>query len=331
MQYKSNKGLTGWAQVGLLLLLTGVGMMLGGLIQLVMAYILVPANTPYEKMADAFLRVMKDPNHVNTIRWMQFISTFFLFLLPAYIFSRVANGKEWIWMGFSKYINLHQIMLGFLIIFTASILGGPLQQLSEQVVSLFPSLNQVAINMERIYNEQVLAMGHISSNSDFMIALIIMAFLPALFEELFFRGILQNLLVKWWKQPIWAILVVSLLFSLIHASIYLFLTRALLGFALGWMYYKTRNLWVNIVAHFINNALAAAQMFLLSMKGEKIEVSKLDMQVEWWQGLIAAGVLFFLFHLLEKYSVVNRMKIYNREEALKVNYPEGHPIAGASQ
>lgn len=327
MQYLSNKGLTGWAQIGLILLLTGVGLIIGGIVQMAMAFAMLPEGTSLLSLTDELLKAMKNPQNVSLLRWMQFISTFLLFFVPAYIFSRVANGKEWIWMGFSKYINLHQVMLGFLIIFTANMLGSPLQQLSEMIVSFSPSLKQAALHMEQLYNDQVLAMAHISGSGEFILVLIIMAFFPALFEELFFRGILQNVLVKWWKQPLLAIIITSLLFSLIHASIYLFLTRALLGFVLGWMYFKTRNLWVNIVAHFINNALAATQMFVMSQKGEKIDVSKMDMPVEWWQALIAAGVLYFLFHLLEKYSSVNRMRIINCEEAMKVNYPQGQPLA----
>jgi membrane protease YdiL (CAAX protease family) len=143
-----------------------------------------------------------------------------------------------------------------------------------------------------------------------------MAFFPALFEEMFFRGALQNLLVRWWKMPILAIFVTALLFSLIHASVYLFLSRLLLGFVLGYLFYETKNLWVNTIAHFLNNLLALAQLFAMSRKHQPVDPSAIDQKVEWWLALIALFSLIFLFKLLHRYSVRNRMKIYTKEQRL---------------
>ena len=328
MQYKSNKGMTGWAQLGLLFVLVGAGLVFGTLIQVIVSLGMLPEVTSIKNTQSTLLKAMQDPKNTNTFRWLQFISTFFIFFIPSYVYSRMANGKEWIWMGFSKYINLHQGLLGFLIMFTVGALGGYLQQISKWLVSFAPNLDIIAQKMESFYNDQILAMSHISGTADFFIVLVIMAFLPAVFEELFFRGVVQNLLEKWWKKPFLAIIITAVLFSFIHNSIYLFLTRAIMGFALGYMYYITRNVWTNIAAHFINNAMAAIQMLVLSRNGEQPNLNEMDVNINWWQSILAAAILIFLFHLLEKYSVVNRMKIHNREESLKVNYPEGHPIAG---
>jgi hypothetical protein len=124
-----------------------------------------------------------------------------------------------------------------------------------------------------------------------------------------------------------AIVFTSLLFSLIHSSAYLFLSRAVLGFVLGWMFYKTRNLWVNVIAHFLNNAIALAQLFSMSNRKEKLDVSKLDPKVDWWFGLIAIGILFFLFRFLNRYSVKNRMKINAREQTLRATAIPDNPFA----
>ena len=143
-----------------------------------------------------------------------------------------------------------------------------------------------------------------------------MAFFPAMFEEVFFRGALQNLLVRWWKNPFIAILVTSLVFSLIHMSVYLFLSRAILGFVLGLLYHKTKNIWVNIIAHFLNNAIAMAQLFYMSTRAEKLDLDKLDPSYPLWIGIAAFGVLVFLFWLLDKYSKQNRLKIDAQENLL---------------
>ena len=99
------------------------------------------------------------------------------------------------------------------------------------------------------YTEQVLALSNLKAGRILM-AIVIMAF-SALFEEIFPRS-LQTLLERWWKKPLLALIAASLVFSLIHLSVYLFLSRALLGgFVLGLMYQRSKNIWVNVIAQFL--------------------------------------------------------------------------------
>ena len=316
MQYKSNKGFTGLGQLGMLILFIGVGMILAAIIQFIIGMQMIPSGTSFEKMGDAMLKAMEDPKNVNAARWLQFFSTLMMFCIPALMYSFVCHGKQLLWLGFSKYINLQQIVIGFLIIFTANIAAGSLQDLTEMITKHFPSLDAYAIKLENMYNDQVMALSHIQGIPDLLLSLVIMAFLPAMFEELFFRGALQQILIKWWKKPLIAIIVTSLIFSLIHMSVYLFLSRAVLGFVLGLMFYKTKNIWVNIVAHFLNNAIAVFQVYVLTMKNKKIDVSKMDVKMDWWFGIVGAVALYYLFVFLKKYSEDNSMKIYVKEQAM---------------
>ena len=194
-------------------------------------------------------------------------------------------------------------------------------------MTYFPSINQIAKNLEDLYNDQVVALSHLNGFSDLFSALIIMAFFPALFEELFFRGMIQTFFTKWWKKPILAIIVTSIIFSLIHMSIYLFISRAILGFVLGLMFYKTRNIWVNTIAHFLNNAIAVFQMYALSTTKTKIEASQLDPKFDWWVAVLAIIVLYYLFRCLQKVSEDNKMKIYTQEQSLLVHENQGNPLA----
>jgi membrane protease YdiL (CAAX protease family) len=85
-----------------------------------------------------------------------------------------------------------------------------------------------------------------------------------------------------------------------------------LGFVLGMMYYKTRNIWVNIIAHFLNNAIAVAQLYAMSRNNKPVDVSKIDPKVEWWLGIVAIVILFFLFRFLARYSEKNKMKFLQK-------------------
>ncbi len=327
MQYKSNKGFTGIGQLGMLLLFLGAGLMLTSVLQLLIGFSIVPPGTPLSQLGTAMLEALKDPANVSASRMLQVVGTLCVLFIPAALYSWVCNGKNPFWLGFNKYMNLYQVAIGFLLIFMANLLAMPLQEASKKVIALFPSLDAIAKSLEAAYNEQVLLLSNLTSVPEYILALIIMAFFPAMFEEVFFRGALQNILVKWWKNPLLGIIVTALIFSMIHLSVYLFVSRAILGFVLGLIYFKTKNLWVNIVAHFLNNAIAVSQMFFLSIKKAKVDVGELDPKVDWWMGLLAVVALFVFFRLLEKHSESNKMKIYAREQALLIHEPGGNPLA----
>lgn len=319
MQYRSNKGFTGWSQFGMLILFLGLGILATGFFQLIIGYFIIPKGTPYIQMESALLQAMKNPKNVTAIRIMQIIGGFFTLFMPALLYSIICNGKKVIWLGFNKYINIYQILIGALIIFSANYMASPLEDISKKIIGHFPSVDILAQNLENQYDEQVEMLGHIRSLNDFFLSMLIMAFLPALFEEMFFRGALQSLLVKWWKQPLIAIIVTSIIFSLIHMSYYLFLNRALLGFALGMMFYQTKNIWVNVFAHFINNAFVIGQMYFMSTKAEKIDITQIDSNLDWWFAVPFAILLYFLFKMLNKHSQENKMKAYAQEQLLADN------------
>jgi hypothetical protein len=326
MEYKSVKGYTGAAQLGFLFVFIGAGFILAMITQFIIVMKMVPAGTGFEKLPDAMLTAMKDPKNVFYSRLLQVSGTFFMLFIPAVIFSWISNGRNKFWLGFNPYINLYQVLLGFLIVFTAGIMASPLGDLTKAILVHFPSWDASAKKLDDIYNEQALIMSNLKSWPEFLIGLFIMAFLPAMFEEVFFRGAMQNFFVRWWKRPIIAIIVTSLVFSLVHSSIYLFLTRAALGFVLGLMYYKTKNIWTNIIAHFLNNAIVLAQLFSMSNSKEQLDMSKVDPKIEWWLGIIAAGILVFLFRFLNKYSVKNIFKI-NAKEQLLIAETSSNPFA----
>lgn len=316
MQYKSLKGYSGPAQLGMLLVFLVVGFILAAAAQLFIGMQMIPEGTPMTKMGDAMMKAMLDPANITLARTAQVLGTFLLLFVPAVLYCLVVHGKDFFWLGFNAHFTAKQVLVGFFLILVANLLASPLADLSKSVVANYPALDAYAKRLEDAYNEQVLALSNLKSWGEFILAVFIMAFFPALFEEVFFRGALQNILEKWWRNPIVAILITSIIFSLIHFSIYLFISRAILGFVLGYMYYKTRNIWVNIVAHFLNNAIAVMQLFYLSTRKEKLNLDEIEPDLPWWVGIVAIIALYFLFIFLQKISVMYKEKIEAKEQAL---------------
>ena len=331
MEYKSIKGYSGLGQFGILLVFLGLGFILAGGAQLLIAFQLIPTGTGLQEMGDALVKALMLPENIGYARFAQVLGTFLLLFVPAVLYTLVTNGRNPFWLGFNSYINMYQVLIGFMIIFVANLMASPLADLSRYVVSFMPSLDTLAQELENAYNDQVMALSNLKSWPEFLMAIAIMAFFPALFEEVFFRGTLQQLLVRWWKAPLAAILVTSLFFSIIHLSVYLFASRAILGFILGLLYHRTKNIWVNVIAHFLNNLIAVSQLFIMSNQKEKMDISKLDPEMPWWIGLIALVILVFLFKILDKYSAWNLEKIDAKEKLIMAEENVYQPFANSEK
>jgi len=104
--------------------------------------------------------------------------------------------------------------------------------------------------------------------------LLIMAIIPAIGEELFFRGIVQKELSKM-LTPIWAIIVCGMIFSAFHIQFEGFLPRWLMGMALGWIFYIGKNILYPILIHFFNNAIQVLAMYLYERQSIEINIDEI--------------------------------------------------------
>jgi uncharacterized protein len=95
-----------------------------------------------------------------------------------------------------------------------------------------------------------------------VIALLVIGVIPALGEEVLFRGVIQRKLAEQWVNVHVAIWVAAALFSAIHVQFYGFFPRMLLGALFGYLYYWTGSLWVAIFAHFVNNGFMVVMLYL---------------------------------------------------------------------
>ncbi|MGM9805457.1 MAG: type II CAAX prenyl endopeptidase Rce1 family protein [Candidatus Aphodosoma sp.] len=98
------------------------------------------------------------------------------------------------------------------------------------------------------------------SYANLAINIMVMAVLPALCEEIFFRGTVQRYLQQSYNKHI-AVWTTAILFSTVHFQFFGFIPRMLMGAGLGYMYLFTGSLWIPVTAHFINNAIVVTATF----------------------------------------------------------------------
>ena len=243
---------------------------------------------------------MLNPQYTNAARVMQMVSVFFMFFLPAVIIARIMSRRPFTWLGYKEGFNGRQLVIVVIILAACLPLVGALGELN-QAIPLSKSLEAMVKKMEDNYTMQAEALATMRSFGEFIFSLIVMALLPAVFEETFFRGGLQQVTIAWFKNPLAAIIVTSILFSAMHISWYGFLPRFALGMVLGLIFYYSKSIWLNMALHFLNNAFAVCYMYYLSMHNKPVKEA-MDDSAPIWMGIPAVIVVVLLLRLLEKIS-----------------------------
>ncbi len=242
-----------------------------------------------------------DPANSNALKVVQIITAVVGFLIPAVLTAYLMNRKPLQLMGFSGYINWKQVGLVFAIVCTALFVSAFVSYVNESI-PISESWRLKFDKLENDYNRQVEAIIGLNSAGEYILALVVMGFLPALCEEALFRGGLQNFLTRSTKMPWLSIIVVSLLFSLAHFSYYGFLSRLFLGTMLGLLYQYSGRIWLNIIAHFLNNALALTIIYIYKMQGKSLK-DVLAENSSSWMGIFALPVLIALLYLFYKMNI----------------------------
>jgi uncharacterized protein len=215
------------------------------------------------------------PGALNVLRISQFFTSIGVFIFPALTFFSLSRPK--IELGWRRIHGMPAFWLAFCALLMVSQL--PLiNALADWNKSLvFPEslrLIETWMQSQELQAEKLTeAFLTMDSVSDVLLSLVIMAVIPAIGEELLFRGALQAIISRITHKPHLAIWITAFVFSFIHFQFYGFLPRFLLGAFLGYLFYWSGSIWFPIVAHFANNGLAvlatyADQHGMLNVSGD---------------------------------------------------------------
>lgn len=118
---------------------------------------------------------------------------------------------------------------------------------------LYPAINLIEILLTNIGVKQA-DPPILKTTTDFIVSIVSMALLPAIFEELVFRGIIFSGLKQ--KGKSFAILISALMFSLFHLSIHQTIYPFVMGMLFGCIMFKENNILYTIITHFVCNLLS---------------------------------------------------------------------------
>lgn len=240
---------------------------------------------------------------------VQGVSNFLSMLVPTLFFLRRENGL--LRFQLSNPINSYGnrkvffgggIVILFLPMF--SLVNDVNLALFDSTVSFFDLTFLEDYNELRVETYRFL-LGSVNFKT-LMIAIFWLSVIPAIGEELVFRGVIQNLFVRGLKSQHVAIWISAFLFALIHFEFTGFITRLLVGAMFGYMYFWTKNIYVPIFAHMAFNAINLILGYLATngvIPEDIVFASSLNSY--WWVILLVYSVLplFLLYRYYQKERV----------------------------
>jgi uncharacterized protein len=119
----------------------------------------------------------------------------------------------------------------------------------------------------------------LNSIPELVLAFIAIAIIPAIGEEIIFRGLIQNDFYRATRNAHVAIWMSAFLFSAIHFQFYGFVPRLFLGALFGYLYFWSGNLWMPVLAHFVNNGFTLLTLILYQKKTIDVDLEKIQPSV----------------------------------------------------
>lgn len=193
----------------------------------------------------------------NLLRYLQIVQSFSVFIIPSLLAGLLFWGHHTRGLGL-RHPRTFSIVLSVLIIVAAqplvSYLG--LWNSNMQLPGFMSDLEQWMERSEKSANDIIIRFLDTDNTALLILNLLMIAILPAIGEEMLFRGALQPILGEWSRNKHLAVWVTALLFSAIHMQFFTFMPRFFLGLTLGYLMMYGKNLWYPVAGHFANNFLS---------------------------------------------------------------------------
>lgn len=231
------------------------------------------------------LNMPEKPGVIHSLRTMQVLQSLGTFIFPYAVYAWLVSG------GVFTYAGLHKRPGIFLILMAAA-----------GMICLVPFVNFVATLNEQlpfpdwvIESEKQAAVLtkvflHMPDIGSLLLSFLIVAMLPAIGEECIFRGALQPLFIRIFRNHHAGIWLTAIVFSAVHMQFMGFFPRMLLGALFGYWYHWSGTLWTSITGHLVNNGFAVLLSFAIQHAGLPVTTETLGASAsDLW--LVGVGII----------------------------------------
>ena len=222
------------------------------------------------QMADmqASMAFTNENVNIGALKILQSMMSIGIFIIPAFIYSWLYSDHPFQYLGLKKAKDNFSLLL----IVAAMLLLIPfINTLGEwnsymKLPSFLSGIEQWMREQEDYLAQATTVLLKMPDIREMFVNIVVIAFLPALSEELMFRGVIQRQFSDWFNNKNVAVILTAFIFSAIHVQFYGFIPRFLLGILLGYLYIWSGSLWLSVLAHFVNNGAAVVFTYLYSQQ-----------------------------------------------------------------
>ena len=189
------------------------------------------------------------------MKWLQLLQSVATFLLPALAGAYLWSNTPMQWLHLNKKPSWQEASAAVVIMLLAIPGINLLSAWNQQMVlpEWMSGIEQWMRMQEDAAAQLTEQFLRVDTVGGLLVNIGLMALLPAVGEELTFRGVVQGMFTRNRHVAIWA---TAAIFSFVHMQFYGFLPRMLLGAMFGYMLWWTGSLWVPMLMHFVNNCAA---------------------------------------------------------------------------
>lgn len=235
------------------------------LVFLVVALVVAIPVFGINQMMNIVTADMNDPQSIIVLKYFQVVQSIGVFIMPPFILAWLFHGEISNYLLLNKKVNFATLLLVVLLGFAAMPVINLTGQLNSnlQLPEWLSGLETWMKNTEEKAAQLTETFLKVDGFAGLFFNIFMIAFLPAIGEELLFRGVIQRIFTRWTKNSHWGIWIAAILFSALHMQFYGFIPRLLLGALFGYLLVWSGSMWLPIAAHFVNNTVAVIGMYMI--------------------------------------------------------------------
>ena len=209
------------------------------------------------------------------MKWLQLLQSVATFLLPALAGAYLWSNTPMQWLHLDSKPSWQEALAAVVVMLLAIPGINLLSAWNQQMVlpEWMSGIEQWMRMQEDAAAQLTEQFMRVDTLGGLLVNIGLMALLPAVGEELTFRGVVQGMFTRNKHVAIWA---TAAIFSFVHLQFYGFLPRMLLGAMFGYMLWWTGSLWVPMLMHFVNNCAAVVVAYLAYNHLEEGRAEMLD-------------------------------------------------------
>jgi len=256
-----------------------------------------------------------NPKMLTYVRGMLLLQFLGLFVLPSLLFAYFSDPKPLHYIGLKKPVKPIYWILGIASLIIAIPLVEYTGLLNRQVN--FGAAQKWMQSMEDEALQQIKFMLGKHNPGELITNIIFISLFAGIGEELFFRGVLQRLFIKAFKNPWIGIMITAFLFSALHIQFFGFIPRFLLGILLGAVYWYSGSLLTAIAAHFLYDGFFIVWAYFQPKIIDDTESSLFNGPIQIALTLLSAALVFLLVWLMKKNSSITYSEVYKNDSIPK--------------